>query len=202
MKKTQMNLWLAGIVCIALLTGCASTQQAKLYVLHSPQIKVEQAKSPAQVKIVLNKVRLPKHLDRPSIMTHKNKSELHYSEFRRWASPLEDELTRVISLNLSQLLGSSTVASYRFISTEESDYVLDIEVMSMTGTLGKIAELTARWRIWAEKSGESSKIMVVSYAEVLEDSGYDTYVNAQSKMAMALSRDIAVALQAGNPKKQ
>jgi uncharacterized lipoprotein YmbA len=199
MRKKQITGLFLGTACACLLAGCANTQQSKLYVLHSPptvmnrmafDVKLQKA------KIEIGRIRLPKHLDRPAIMTQINDSELRYSEFRRWAGPLDSDLTRVISMNLSQLLGSSNVTGSRATLSTEHDYRIDIEILSMTGMLGKEATLVTRWRVSESGPETHGEIRTTRYRTVLkEKTDYDAYVAAQSEMVMKLSKDISEALK-------
>jgi len=206
MKKT-ITLF-AGAACACLLAGCANTQQARLYVLHSPESDASVQASDdslSDATVIIERIRMPKHLDRPAILTRATDSELAYSEFRRWAGPLDDELTRAISMDLSKILGSSSIGGYRSMLNNDYDYRVDIEIMSMTGVIDKDASLVARWQV-ADDSGlaDHVKMRTTSYREDLpKKSGYDAFVDAQSRMVMDLSGDIATELRrlAKQPKK-
>jgi uncharacterized lipoprotein YmbA len=201
MKIRKTALLMMTAACAAFLCGCASTQHAKLYVLHSPKPEASVQgvdDSLAAATVMLARIRIPKYMDRPTIMLRANNTELEYSEFRRWAGPLDDELSRTISLNLTRILGSSGVTGYRAMLSDAYDYRVDIEIVRMTGVLKQEAVLAARGQVSrGDEELTTSGMTLTSYSEKLpEKSGYDEYVEAQSKMLMKLSSDIAKEIRA------
>jgi uncharacterized lipoprotein YmbA len=199
MKIERITLVVPAVICFLLFAGCASTQQAKMYVLHSPEMAMNRMaldKDLQNGSIVLGRIRLPKHLDRPAILTQVSDSELAYSEFHRWAGPLDADITRVISLNLSQLTGCKNVLGYRATKATEDSYRVYISILSMTGSLGEEASLTARWKVSKGRDDKSAAISTTTYNSKLKSDDYATYVSAQSQLLVSLSRDIDKALRA------
>jgi uncharacterized lipoprotein YmbA len=99
-------------------------------------------------------------------------------------------------MNLSQLLGSSNVTGSRSTLSTEHDYRIDIEILSMTGTLGKEATLVTRWRVSESGAENHGELRTTRYRTVLKaGTDYDAYVAAQSEMVMKLSKDISEALK-------
>ena len=89
--------------------------------------------------------------------------------------------------------------------SNQDDYRVEIEILSMTGVIEKEASLAARWRV-VDASGQPghAKMRTTKYSEDLpKKSGYDAFVDAQSRMVMELSGDIATELRrlAKQPKK-
>lgn len=94
------------------LAGCASSKPARFYILHTPgdlvSDRTESGDLSAQT-VAVGPVIVPKHLQRSVILTQSSESELAYSEFQRWAGPLENNIQQVVSENLSILLGTERV---------------------------------------------------------------------------------------------
>jgi uncharacterized lipoprotein YmbA len=55
---------------------------------------------------------IPGYLDHKEIVTAGEANDLTLADYHVWAEPLEKAITRVVSKNLSQLLGSPTVAPF------------------------------------------------------------------------------------------
>ena len=55
---------------------------------------------------------IPGYLDHKEIVTAGEANDLILADYHVWAEPLEKAITRVVSKNLSQLLGSPTVAPF------------------------------------------------------------------------------------------
>ena len=74
------------------------------------------------------------------------------------------------------------------------DYRVEVELLTMDGTLGRTVSLEAWWSVshGAEKARVTRKS---SYSEPVAGQDYEALVQAQSRALAALSRDIAGALK-------
>lgn len=197
MTKIYKFSILTAAVCVSLLSGCASTQPSKFYVLFPSQPKAEDViknDGVSNAVISIDKVRLPKHLNRPYIVTHVNEYELNFSEFRRWGQDLDKNVRTVVADNLSGILNSDKVAESQLSYSGDADYTVDIDIRSMSGTLGENAYLSARWRVSKKGEEKSTDVKTGKYTVELKDSKYSSYIIAQSKMLSDLSKDIAVTI--------
>jgi uncharacterized lipoprotein YmbA len=182
---------------MSLFSGCASTQRSRFYVLFPSQPKAEDIIKNDEARnavIAIDKVKLPKHLNRPYIVTHISEYELNFSEFRRWGQDLDKNVRNVITDNISKILDSDKIAESRLAYSGEADYTVDIDVRSMSGTLGENAYLSARWRISKKGEEKSTDAKTGKYSVELKDSKYSSYIIAQSGMLADLSKDIAAAI--------
>ena len=112
MKPTTFIPYLLAFSTLCL-TGCGTSRPARLYVLHAPASIPVQAihhEHLQGVYISLVRVRIPKHLDRPTVITQTDEVELAYSEYARWAGPLADNIEEVLLSNLTTLLPGTVVA--------------------------------------------------------------------------------------------
>jgi uncharacterized lipoprotein YmbA len=204
MKIEKTLLLFSAAACLSLLAGCASTQRSRLYVLYPEKPAEGTVAKDAQIKnavIAIDKVRLPKYLDRPLVITQVNEYEIEYSEFRRWAGSLDDNLRRVIALNVSQQLNTDKVAESKLTYSGNVDYIIDIDVLGMSGTLGKDAFLNVRWRTSESLDNKSLDVHTKRYTRKLKDSEYGTYIVAQSEMIAELSADISKIIKKEAKKK-
>ncbi|MGZ5121144.1 MAG: PqiC family protein, partial [Burkholderiales bacterium] len=77
--------------------GCASTPPAHFYTLSATATRSSTSSS---VSVAVGPVSVPAVVDRPEIIISTGDNEVQLDEFNRWASPLQDNLARVIAENL------------------------------------------------------------------------------------------------------
>jgi uncharacterized protein len=99
--------------------------------------------------VALAPVQLPAYLDRNEVAVRVSDTELRYVPTERWAEPLEQNVTRVLTQNLGAALGSD-----RIVVTETSlglvpapDFWVEVIVVRFEATSDGRAHLTARWAI-------------------------------------------------------
>jgi uncharacterized lipoprotein YmbA len=180
-----------------LLAGCANTQRSNLYILYPVQTESKSVTASDKLKnsiVAVGKVSLPDYLERPLVITQVNQHELVYSEFRRWAGSLRENIRHVVNINIAKTLGSNKIVDSKLIYGSDTDYIVDITVLEMNGTLGKTASLGVRWRIYQENHEKEAIIHTDHFSVELKEPGYDAYVIAQSRMFAELSNKISKTL--------
>jgi uncharacterized lipoprotein YmbA len=186
MKKQLITLAALALIC----TGCASTQDAHLYVLSSPEIAPATTDTPP---IVINTVSIPSHLDRPPIVTQASDTELAYSEFHRWGGSLDDNIRQTLAQNLAGLLGSDLIFANPRNAPISAETQVDLWITRLTGELGTSATLQAKWSVRANEHAPTIK----TFKKEIPVNGEEPrhYVAAQSQLLADLSREIAAAIQ-------
>ena len=76
----------------------------------------------------LGPVKFPAYLDRSEVVTRVEPNRVVVSENDHWAEPLKTNFTRVLSQNLSVLLGGSQILSFPWYSSTHLDYQVVIDV--------------------------------------------------------------------------
>ena len=110
--------------------------------------------SASNLVIGVGPITFPDYLRRPEVVTRIGPSEISLSDRERWAEPLDSAFARVLSDNLSQLLGTQQVATFPWYNSSRIDYAVQINVMRFeTGPKGK-PELDAQWSIRDARSGK------------------------------------------------
>lgn len=174
------------------LTGCASTEPSRYYLL-SPVLSGSEMQKPTGescVSLVIGPVRLPEYTNRPQIVTRSSQNELYRAQFDLWAEPLSETFSRVLAENLTRLLCTKNVSLFLWNSSAPVDYRVIMDVMRMDGSLGKEAVLEAWWHI---SSGKESKVLISKqsrFAEPVKNQNYEALVQAHSRALESLSRDI------------
>lgn len=74
--------------------------------------------------VAINRPSLPSYLDRQQIVTRVKEGQLKMSNYSLWAEPLDTGISRVVSMNLSRLTGSSNILPVdNFVTLEYSSLV-------------------------------------------------------------------------------
>ncbi len=187
-------LWLIIIGTI----GCGRTQATKFYIL-SP-IEYQDAKahsvkfeSNSKIAIGVGPITLPNYLDRPQIITGVSQSQLSLADFHHWAEPLQHNMGRVLSENLSGLIPTNRIAVYPWRHFR-ADYQIEIDVVRMySDAYGKIS-LIATWRIIKNDNGKLISLNKSNLNVSVDAGDFDQIVNGHSRLLADLSREIAVAI--------
>ena len=170
--------------------GCA-TPQSRFYTL-SGTATAAPATTPTAVSVAVGPVSIPATVDRPQIVMNAGANQVTMDEFNRWASPLQNNITRVVAENLVALLGTPRVTQSLGV---DSDFRVAIEVQRFESTPGDSAMLDAAWVVRRAKDGklETGRTTV---REAVPEKGYDALVAAHSRAMGRLSQEIANAVRA------
>ena len=178
-------------------TGEGTTRATQFYVLRPLDADAtgdETVPRQKDLTVAVGPVELAAYLKRPHIVTLSEGNEVRLAEFDRWAEPLEDGITRVLSENLSILLGTHRVVTHGPRSLALPLYTVAVKVVRLDGRLGEEVLLSARWGLIDRKSDE---ILVTRYSIMrrpAEDGTYGALVAAENLALEDLCREIASAL--------
>ncbi len=186
-------LW--GLVAVAALPGCAGAP-ARLYVLTPlPPSAASGAGSGLGGRIIgVPQVTIPEYLDRPEIVSFTGPFELSANRDDRWAEPLAANVTRVLTENLSVLLGTDGVRSAPSLVDERIDYEVTVAFERFERAASGDSVLDAHWAV---RDGTTRKTLVRDRARLatpVPGNGYPSLVAAMNDNLTVLSRDIAAAI--------
>ena len=187
----HLSLTLCALATLA--AGCASTPDSHFYAVRATAEPA--ATTSSSLSVVVGPVSVPALVDRPQIVVTKGPNELHLDEFNRWASPLQDNLARVLAENLVTMLGTPQVGVFGETSSVDADYRVIVEVQTFESYLGEAAVLDAVWTVKPGGDG-TAKTGRTKVREPTKGEGYDALTAAHSRAVGQLSRDIADALEA------
>ena len=201
MKNSIVKTIVFGMVglSLAIMGGCARSQPATFYLLRplvsteKPQGITGQEKGPL---IVVGPIVFPKYLDRPSIVTRTQGNALTLAQFDRWAEPLKDNFSRVLTENLGTLLGTERIAMFPWKSALGSTFQVTMEVFSFEGDSQGNVLLSVRWTLYGDEGKKELLTKKSDLGEPTDASGYEALVSAQSRAVGGLSKEIAEAIRA------
>jgi len=174
------------LLALILSAGCASPP-SRFYTLSAV---TTEAAPPSPLSLSVGPVSVPAAVDRPQILVSTGANQVQLDEFNRWASPLQDEISRVVAENLVVLLGTGKVTQSPQTSGEDAAYRVSIEVQRFESVPGKHARLDAVWTLRRVRD-DKSRMGRTSVQEPVSGSGFDELAAAHSRAITRLSRDIA-----------
>lgn len=138
-------------VCIALtalmLAGCGVSEHSRFYLLtENPAVLARVTVDPPITTVALGAVKLPAALDRPQMARRLNSDEISYSEYDRWAGPLDDMVRRVLIADLDGRLAPNMVLMEDNPSSPAS-LALAVDVIKFDADAAGLVALNARWEI-------------------------------------------------------
>jgi uncharacterized lipoprotein YmbA len=170
----------------ALAAGCASSP-ARFYTLSATAAPSAAA---SKLSIAVGPVSVPATLDRPQIVISTSANQVTLDDFNRWASPLQDNIARVVADNLVALLGTPRVTLFPQTLGADADYRAQIEIRNFESAPGKYASLDAVWTVRRTRDGKIETGRT-SAREKVDDNGYEALAAAHSRGVARLSQDIA-----------
>ena len=170
--------------------GCASPR-ANFYTL-SPAARPAAAASGTSVSV--GPVSVPAAIDRPQMVLRVSPNEVFIDEFNRWASPLPDEIARVVAGNLASTLGTQQVSVYPGPTASGARYRVVIDIMALDSAPGESAALDAVWSVRSAKNG-ASRAGRTTTREAVPEKGFPALDAAHSRALETLSADIAGAIR-------
>jgi uncharacterized protein len=148
------------------------------------------AKSSCKVAVVVGPVSIPAMVNVPQMVVSTGPNQVALNEFNRWASPLQNNISRVVAEDLVTMLGTQQVALFPQALHVDFDYYVAIEVQSFESEPGQAATLNALWTVRRSKDG-NTQTGRTNLREPTQGPGYDAVAAAHSLALAQLSEDIA-----------
>ena len=144
-----------------------------------------------QISLGIGPVRLPGYLDRQEIVRRAAPNRFDLFEHDRWAEPLDENFTRVLTQNLSVLLRTDRIVAYPWPLDRRPHYRVEIQVLRFESNSAREAELSARWAVIDETGKEAPNVKESRLARPAKENSIDASVAALSETVADLSREIA-----------
>jgi uncharacterized protein len=207
MSTRSVHSLLVAIAAVAALglSACGSDKPTRLYML-SPNAAASAPVSPDGIPIGVGPITLPKYLDRPQMVVGTSANQLSQANLDQWGGDLNDNITRVLATNLSNLLGTERVSLYPWKDRAPVAYQVTMDITQFEVGADGAAELTAFWSITNPADGTVLTMRRSSYRNPVGSStaaspasgssspAYDSVAAAMSRDLDSLSQDIAKAI--------
>ena len=176
----------------ALAAGCGTSSPTRFYTLSAAP--TPDATS-SNWSVVVGPVSVPAVVDRPQIVVSAGANQVVLDEFNQWASPLQNNIARVVAENLMTALGTSRVTLFPQATSADADYRAIIDVQRFESMPGEAATLDAIWTVRRTKDGKAETGRITA-REAVKEKGFEALAAGHSRAVARLSQDIATAVRA------
>jgi uncharacterized lipoprotein YmbA len=175
--------------------GCASSPPVRFYGLHTASDSVTE--QTGSVIIGVGPIGLPDYLDRPQIVIRGSGNRLSFSEFDRWAEPLERSFNRAVAGSLDGMLDGVVVTVFPQFAERLIDVRVVGRVFQFDTDESGLAVLDVQWAAGNTHSDEPLIAVRRSRYEVQAQApeNFDSLVGALNEAVIAFSRDVATTLE-------
>jgi uncharacterized lipoprotein YmbA len=139
-------------------------------------------------------IKFPGYLDRQQLVTRISQNRFAVAENDRWAEPLDENFSRVLSQNLSILLQTDRVVAFPWERNQRPSYQIQVEVLRFEPNAEQVVELWARWSIM-DGAKKTISLKESYLTQPARDKSTEASVAALSEAVAELSRDIASAIR-------
>jgi len=195
--------WMGLVLVVVALGACTGVQNigqrsepTRLYMLTGLDRPADAARSRSNLTLGVGPIQVAEHLDRPQIVSMRTANRLEAAEFDHWAAPLDRQIGRVLTENLSILLGTEQVVAHPWPRAVEVDYQISIDLLHFEATPDGAVRLSAFWQITDEEGRETLAMQRTEYRqEVGAPGGIEEQVAAMSRLVASLSTEISERLR-------
>jgi uncharacterized lipoprotein YmbA len=170
--------WQVTLACAAVLFGCASPRE-RLYTLSGPQAPA--AVTPPKLHVLVGPVTIPEAVDRPQLVVRHNSVRLVALEQERWAEPLREGISRVLSDAITTKLPNVSATSFAATPNARWDMRLFVDVTRFEAIPGERVIIEAYWQLQVtadRKAPDGRSVIVKAVQGGPQD--YDAIVAAQA----------------------
>ena len=196
MEKSRIIRIVCGTIFVGtmMLTACGRTPPAKFYTLQPVQQSSMGRSLPADVGLAVGPVGIPAEIDRTEIVTRDAGNEVSFSQYYRWAAPLQQSIASVMAQNIGTLLGTERVTPFTRENIFRPTHRVVININRYDSQLSKEFLIDATWSVKDLNGNKPLLIRNSIIREPLATAGYEELVAAQSKALAALSEEMAKAI--------
>ena len=131
----------------------------------------------------LGPIKLPDYLERSQLVTRVGANQVVFSDFERWAEPLDRNFGRVLRENLSRLLNTEKIISLPAFVPLAVRYEVPLEVLHFESDDKGVVELSARWAI---RNPTDRKLLYTTESRIIETAS----ANKTEAVVATLSRTV------------
>lgn len=197
-KKTRLIQFAFLLVMLLLLAGCGSSAPSNFYLLQAqPAPAILKPETPAanHKSIGIGPVEIPQYLDRPQLVVRTGDNTVQIHEFERWAEPLKEGVTRVVTHNLDGLLAAEQIKVYPWRSQLTIDYRLVLTLNRFEAADDGQATLAGWWTLYDTANRRVSVRKPVLLTASAPSNKIGEMVDVQSRLLSRLCEEIAAAIK-------
>ena len=138
---------------------------------------------------------LPGYLDRQEIVIRVAQNQINLAENDRWAEPLEENFSRVLSQNVAAILRADRVNAYPWPIDKKPVYQVEVEVLRFEANTAQEVQLSARWTVRNSGKKDSLRYRETRLSRPAKARSTEASVAALSEALSDLSWEIAAAIE-------
>ena len=150
---------------------------------------------PSGISLGIGPVTLPGYLDRQEIVVRVAQNQINLAENDRWAEPLEENFSRVLSQNIAAILRAERINAYPWPIDKKPVYRVEVEVLRFEANAAQEAQLSARWTVRHAGKKDSIRYRETRLSRPAKARSTDAAVAALSEVLGDFSREIADAIE-------
>jgi uncharacterized lipoprotein YmbA len=139
-------------------------------------------------------IKFPGYLDRQQLVTRISQNRFAVAENDRWAEPLEENFSRVLSQNLSILLQTDRIVAHPWQRSQQPTYQVQVEVLRFEPNAEQMVEVWARWSI-TDNTKKTVSVKESYLTRPAKDKSTEASVAALSEVVGNLSQEIAASIR-------
>ena len=176
------------------LAGCGSTPKSNYYVLNATGEQLPRNQSPS---LGVGPIEIPEYLNRNGLVYNRNGNQLKIASHERWAEPMANGVSRVISLNLARILDTENVQTFPWHRSARPDYGVQVTLIALDANDTQ-ATLVAEWMVHKPDSAEilTRRISRLNHAMPAGAVSPEQIAPAYSQLLHQLSEIIAATITA------
>ncbi|MFA7553058.1 MAG: PqiC family protein [Spongiibacteraceae bacterium] len=148
-------LRLTTLICaLILLVACSSSPTTRYYLLQPLSSPPAQSSITTATVIGLGPIEIAEYLSKPQLLKTNGSYQLNYSDFDRWAEPIEQGILRVLQQNLSILRNNSPVYPFPWRRDEQPPIAIRCHILALDVNQNNQALLKVDWRLVNTSTGE------------------------------------------------
>jgi len=157
--------------------------------------KAQDAAGTNALALGIGPIKFPGYLDRQQFVTRISQNRFAVAENDRWAEPLEENFSRVLSQNLSILLQTDRMVAYPWERSQQPSYQVQVEVLRIGLITEQVVELWARWSI-IDNTKKTVSVKETYLTQPARDKSTEASVASMSELVSDPSKEIAAAIRA------
>jgi uncharacterized lipoprotein YmbA len=192
MHRSRIVIIVLSAVLAVAATGCGSSPPTRFYILEATATGGGGG-SPDKV-IGIGPVTFPPYLDRSEMVAVSNGTRLDLADFDQWGEPLSDGFLRVLTEDLSVLVGTQRVHTYPWPASARVEAGIAIDVIRFDVDAAGKAMLVARWSVRGPDGAVVVPAKRSSIAEAAKGADHGARTKAMSRCIGKLAAEIARAV--------
>lgn len=157
--NVRLGIIVFSLGLVVSLAGCTGkSPKSDFYTLGTTPAAGPAAQLSADMAIAVGPVTIPAELDRKQIITRDSDNRINVAELSRWAGPLQDNITAVLTANLALRLGTDKVAPHYRESLFPFTHQVVLHVNRFDGHPEGEVLLDVTWSV--KQKGKSAPLIV------------------------------------------